>query len=69
MTASPTRLGPGPALEEQVRGAWATYALSTADLEGREYEEAEALAWGALQRELAAIAARGQAQPLPPARV
>lgn len=44
-------------LEERTRGAWATYALTTSGLEGGEYDEAEAVAWSALQDELRGIAA------------
>jgi hypothetical protein len=56
MALTPTR---DRALDERTRGAWATYALSLEGLEGREYEEAEAQAWEALQRELQVL----QAQP------
>ena len=44
--------------EEQarrVRHAWASYNASLRDLQGREYEEAEAQAWDRLQRRLAEI--------------
>lgn len=53
MPITPTRAG--RVLEERVRGAWATYALTTAGLEGGEYDAAEAIAWSALQAELRAI--------------
>jgi hypothetical protein len=55
MPITPTRAE--RVLEERTRGAWATYALTTAGLEGGEYDEAEAMAWSALQAELRDIAA------------
>ena len=39
-------------LERRVREAWASYSASLRDLEGKEYEEAEAQAWTRLQRRL-----------------
>jgi N-formylglutamate amidohydrolase len=42
-------------LERRVRHAWASYNASLRDLEGREYEEAEAHAWDRLQRRLTEI--------------
>jgi len=41
--------------ERRVRHAWASYNASLRDLEGREYEDAEAQAWDRLQRRLAEI--------------
>ncbi len=55
MALTPTR---DRALDERTRGAWATYALATEGLEGREYEEAEAHAWSVLQDELQLLAAQ-----------
>jgi hypothetical protein len=37
---------------EAEREAWALYAATVSDLEGREYEDAEDAAWHALQRRL-----------------
>jgi len=56
MTTLPTqeRLT-GEELERRVRHAWASYSASLRELEGREYEEAEASAWDRLQRRLAEI--------------
>ena len=42
-------------LERRVRHAWASYSASLRDLEGKQYEEAEAQAWERLQRRLAEI--------------
>ena len=42
-------------LERRVRHAWASYSAQLRDLDGREYEEAEAKAWERLQRRLAEI--------------
>jgi N-formylglutamate amidohydrolase len=39
--------------ERRVRHAWASYSASLRDLQGREYEAAEAEAWERLQRRLA----------------
>lgn len=39
----------------QTREAWAAYRAALRDLEGREYEDAEASAWERLQRRLAQI--------------
>ena len=56
MTALPAQERPtGEELERRVRHAWASYSASLRDLEGREYEEAEASAWERLQRRLAEI--------------
>ena len=41
--------------QRRTRHAWASYNASLRDLEGREYEEAEAQAWDRLQRRLAEI--------------
>lgn len=40
------------------RAAWEAYADVLCDLQGREYAEAEAVAWTALHEELDAIAER-----------
>ncbi len=40
---------------EAEREAWVAYAAALADLAGRAYEDAEVLAWEALQLRLAAI--------------
>jgi hypothetical protein len=40
---------------EAEREAWALYAATVTDLQGREYEDAEAAAWTALQRRLTEI--------------
>ncbi len=37
--------------------AWTRYRASLEDLQGRDYEDAELIAWAELQRELEAIAA------------
>jgi hypothetical protein len=42
-------------LERRIRHAWASYSASLRDLEGKQYEEAEAQAWDRLQRRLAEI--------------
>ncbi len=38
------------------RDAWSTYQDAVRDLGGREYDEAETLAWDRLQNELSALA-------------
>ena len=43
------------ALERRVRHAWASYSATLRDLEGQEYEDAEAQAWERLQRRLAEL--------------
>jgi hypothetical protein len=58
MPTTPTR--PEQEQAERTAGAWATYSLQTAGLEGGEYEEAESQAWERLQRELEAIAASSE---------
>jgi len=56
MTTLPAQESPtGEELERRVRHAWASYSASLRELEGREYEEAEAGAWDRLQRRLAEI--------------
>jgi hypothetical protein len=42
-------------VERRVQQAWADYSASVRDLEGPEYEDAEAKAWARLQRRLAEI--------------
>jgi hypothetical protein len=42
-------------LDELTREAWAQYSDSTAELEGREYEEAERESWTELQTTLRAL--------------
>jgi hypothetical protein len=40
---------------EAEREAWSVYAAALEDLKGREYEDAEDLAWRSLQQRLAGI--------------
>ena len=42
-------------LERRVRHAWASYSATLRDLDGQEYEEAEAQAWERLQRRLSEL--------------
>jgi hypothetical protein len=59
-TVTPDRL---EELAELEREAWIEYRESLRDLEGRDYEEAEATSWDELQRILAEVAAeRADAQ-------
>ena len=53
-TITPDRL---EELAELEREAWTDYRESLRDLEGRDYEEAEAASWEDLQRTLAEVAA------------
>jgi hypothetical protein len=53
-TVTPDRL---EELAELEREAWTEYRESLRDLEGRDYEEAEAASWEELQRILADVAA------------
>ena len=39
-------------LDERTRQAWSAYNESLRDLQGRDYEEAEDLSWGRLQKRL-----------------
>jgi hypothetical protein len=45
-----------PATDERTRVAWTVYRDSLRDLQGRDYDDAEHVAWETLQRELHAIA-------------
>ena len=53
-TITPERL---EELAELEREAWSEYRESLRDLEGRDYEEAEAASWDDLQRVLADVSA------------
>jgi hypothetical protein len=53
-TITPERL---EELAELEREAWSEYRDSLRDLEGRDYEEAEAASWDDLQRTLAEVSA------------
>lgn len=53
-TITPNRL---EELDELEREAWSEYRESLRDLEGRDYEEAEAVSWDDLQKMLAEIEA------------
>ena len=60
-TITPDRL---EELAELEREAWTDYRESLRDLQGRDYEEAEAASWDELQRTLADVAAeRAEADP------
>ena len=39
-------------IDERTRQAWTAYNESLRDLQGRDYEEAEDLSWGRLQKRL-----------------
>ncbi|HXE45554.1 MAG TPA: hypothetical protein VN635_10170 [Conexibacter sp.] len=43
-------------LDERTRTAWADYRVSTSDLAGPDYEEAELVSWERLQRALSELA-------------
>lgn len=52
------------ALDERVRDAWTTYRDDLVELEGRDYDQAEAESWERLQQTLADIESdRAAAQP------
>ena len=53
-TLTPDRLAE---LDQLEREAWTEYSESLRDLEGRDYEEAEATSWEDLQRTLSEVAA------------
>jgi hypothetical protein len=46
-----------PHLDQETRRAWSEYADSLRDLEGEEYDRAEAAAWAQLQSTLQALGA------------
>jgi hypothetical protein len=43
-------------LDERMRTAWEAYRMSTSQLEGPDYEEAELVSWECLQRALEELA-------------
>lgn len=45
------------ARQEREREAWGRYSAALRDLDGRDYEDAETVAWAELQRDLRAIEA------------
>jgi hypothetical protein len=57
-TITPDRLAE---LEQLERDAWTEYSESLRDLEGRDYEEAEASSWEDLQRTLGELIAERDA--------
>jgi hypothetical protein len=57
-TITPDRLAE---LEQLERDAWTEYSESLRELEGRDYEEAEAASWEDLQRALAEVTAERDA--------
>ena len=57
-TITPDRLAE---LEQLEREAWTEYSESLRDLDGRDYEEAEAASWEDLQRALAEVIAERDA--------